>query len=72
MTPGSRAVVEWSTRIHGTGGARHRWAVEAAQTLDKGGLGVALPPFPSRMKSTRAARDETVRRLYREAARVAR
>lgn len=67
MTPGAAAVLAWSARIHGTGGARHRWAIEAAEALDKGGLNAALPTFPSRMKTTQDARDETARRLYRTA-----
>jgi hypothetical protein len=66
-TPGYRAIIGWSARVHGVGGARHRWAIEAAQALDAGGLGVKLPPFPSHMKYSPAAMDETVRRLYRTA-----
>lgn len=67
MTAGHAAVLAWSIRIHGAGGARHRWAIEAAQALDKHGPAAPLPPFPSRMKSTQLARAETARRLYRGA-----
>ena len=68
MTPGAAAVIAWSARIHGVGGARHRWALEAAAALDRHGPNAAvLPPFPSRMKTTQAARDDTARRLYRTA-----
>lgn len=71
-TPGWLAVVAWSRQIHGEMDRgrpvdRHEWAVQCADLLDQHGPDAELPPFPSRFPTTRASREETLRRLYREA-----
>ena len=70
--PGWHALVAWSSRIHGEmdrgrPSDRHEWAIECADLLEQHGPEVDLPPFPSRFPSTRESRDETIRRLFREA-----
>lgn len=66
-SPGAEAVLEWSRRIHGVDSDRHTWAIECAARMDQNGPEAELPAFPSRLHGTRASRDETVRRLYRQA-----
>jgi hypothetical protein len=67
VNPGEAAVVAWSKRIHDLGGDRHAWACRAARTLAALGPDAQLPPFPSRLRTTQESRDETVRRIYRQA-----
>lgn len=66
QTPGSAAVLAWSKQIHGRGD-RHDWALHCAALMDALGPDAHLPAFPSPFRSTRMGRDETIRRLYRQA-----
>jgi len=66
-TAGYQAVAAWSRVIHSRAGNRHHWALTCAEAMDAGGPDVHLPPYPSRHRDTRATRDETVRRIYRQA-----
>jgi hypothetical protein len=70
-TPGYAAVVAWSRRIHGPDSSRHQWALAAAAAMDETGPGAVLPAFPSRLRGTAQLREETARRLYRNAAAAA-
>jgi hypothetical protein len=67
LSPGGRAVLAWSTKIHGKTGDRHDWGVKVAWLMHDHGPDAELPPFPSPRKTVRQAREHTARRLYREA-----
>jgi hypothetical protein len=66
-SPGYDAVVEWSTRIHGTEGDRAQWGIEVAELLYTDGPDVELPPYPRGRRATIETRDKTVRRIFRNA-----
>lgn len=67
QTPGNAAVLAWSKKIHHPSGDRHAWALHCAALMDAHGPDAHLPAFPSPFRSTRLGRDETVRRIYRQA-----
>jgi hypothetical protein len=65
---GADAVRAWNRRIHGKGSPRFAWGEEVSDLLQRDGALACLPPYPSLRRDTQASRDETVRRIYREAA----
>jgi hypothetical protein len=68
VSAGAARVIAWSREIHGRAGDRYLWGVKCAELLDAHGPAAELPDFPSRIRSTRASRDETARRIFGGAA----